>query len=510
MTYKLVIARFQHETNTFSPVATPLTSFNAKFGIDAYNSQVGSEMPMGAYLQIAEELRATIVTPFAGEADPSDRVTSEAFEVACDSITAAVAQGCDGVMLELHGAMVAEGAEDGEGELLARVRAVAPNAPICVSLDMHANVSQRMVESADIIVGYKTYPHVDYHETGMHAGRLLQRALAGEIRPVVRWCQLPILAHTLAMSTDRGAMRQAVKAAVNAESEPGVLAVSVFGGFPLADVRDAGMSVVVTTDGDPILAQSIADRIAQSIWNERSAFVYRSPPLAQSLAAAQQLAARPGHGPVLLFDHSDNCYSGGSCDTMDVLQAALTAGLTGIATSPICDPEAVHQLLAVGLGGMTTVQLGNKSSFHNLGLSKSPMSLTGRVTAISDGDVWIKRGDFAPMLQRLGRSVVFDVGAAEIIVSEQRVEPYGLEVFNSLGLTPSGKRYLLIKSRMHCRPIFMPIARGLVECDADDGGPTSSNLGLFPIRSMRRPLYPLDPDCVWQPRDTQTPETLAA
>jgi microcystin degradation protein MlrC len=496
---RLVIARFQHETNTFSAVPTPPEAFSVRRGPAARASVIGTEWPMAPFVELAERLGATYSTPVATDAEPSNRVADVVFEQVANAIVDEAGQACDAILLELHGAMATERIDDAEGELLARVRRAAPGVPICVSLDLHANVSQRMIDNLDAVVGYKTYPHVDYRATGEHVARIAHGLLEGRLRPVTRWRQVPILACTLAMGTDRGPMARAVAEARAAEQEPGVLAVSVFGGFPLADVTDAGLAVTVTTHDDAPLAQRVADRIARQLWTEREQLIYVSPRASDSLAQALRLANEPGHGPVLIFDHSDNVYSGGTADTMDVLESALAAGLTGIATSPICDPEAVAEIWHGGVGAQVEVDVGNKVPQPLLQRMRSPLRIRGRITCLHQGEIPMPGSIFGAYHQSLGRTAVIDTGHAKLVISERRNEPADRKLFLDLGIDPAAQKFLLIKSRMHCIPVFMPLAKGLVHCDSDRGGPTSSLISLFPITRMRRPLYPLDRDFDWAP-----------
>src|SRR5450830_80686 len=494
MPLKIVIARLNHETNTFSPIPTPLEAFASQWDSAAYQDQKGARTAMGAFLDIADGLSANIVTPLAATANPSANVAADAYTLMSDAIVRAVEGGCDAIMLDLHGAMVAENAEDGEGTLLARIRKIAPQVPLCVALDLHGNVTQKMVDNADIIVSFKTYPHIDMYETGEHAGRLLVALLQQQARPVTGWRQVPLLSATLTSNTSASAMQRAVEQAKLAEKEAGVLAVSVLAGFPLSDFRDAGMSVVVVTDNDRALAQQVADTLVHTIWQERDDFVYDSLPLQQSLAQARLLQEGAGSGPVLLLDHSDNVMSGGTCNTMDVLEAALAAGLRNIAAGPVSDPEAVAALVEVGVGGSATLAIGNKVELAQQGISKTPLQLSGKVVAITDGTFKVRGPIYTGSTINMGRSVWFDTGAASIVLTEERVEPYDLGVFTSLGLDPASMDYVILKSRMYCRPVFVPISKGLEECDSDSGGPTSSNFDLFPIRNVRRPIYPLDAD----------------
>ena len=206
---KIVIARMNHETNTFSPIPTPLEAFAPQWDADAYRDQKGARTAMGAFLELAERIGADIVTPLAAWANPSAAVAADAYTVMCDAIVRAIEGGCDAILLDLHGAMVAENAEDGEGTLLERIRRIAPDTPMAVALDLHGNVTQKMVTHADVIVSFKTYPHIDMFETGEHAGRLLLARLQGKSQPQMAWRQVPVLSATLTSNTSASAMQRA-------------------------------------------------------------------------------------------------------------------------------------------------------------------------------------------------------------------------------------------------------------------------------------------------------------
>src|SRR5882757_325759 len=234
---RAVIAMMKHETNTFSPVPTPLSRFGrdgAWFGNSAEAAFRGTNTGMAAFLDLCHEAGAQVATPVAASASPSGVVPDVVYRRLSDAICEAVDRGCDALFLDLHGAMVAETTDDGEGTLLKRVRALRPDLPIAVALDLHTNLTAEMVENATVIAGYKTYPHIDIYKTGQRAGTLLLRALKGAIAPVMEWRRLPMLAHTLRMGTDDAPMKDLIARADAAERE-GLLDVSVFGGFPLAD-----------------------------------------------------------------------------------------------------------------------------------------------------------------------------------------------------------------------------------------------------------------------------------
>ena len=207
---RIVIARMHHETNTFSPVPTPLISFGAGngtgplYGEAALGAARHERVAMGAFVRLAEAWGkkwgkkyggVELTTPLLAMAYPSAPVEASAYTQMCDAIVAEVEMGCDAIMLDLHGAMVAQNSDDGEGDLLERIRAIAPNVPMTVALDLHGNISRKIVDNADIVVGFKTYPHIDMYETGEHAGRLLFDMIEGKIKPVIGFAQALSLIH---------------------------------------------------------------------------------------------------------------------------------------------------------------------------------------------------------------------------------------------------------------------------------------------------------------------------
>ena len=486
---KILIARLNHETNTFSPVPTPIEAFAPSYGEDAYRANKGMRTAMGAFIELAEGLGATLVTPVSAMANPSGPVQAAAYDELTRRIVEA-APGCDAILLDLHGAMVAENSPDGEGDLLARVRADAPGVPLGVALDLHGNVTEKMVGNADVMVGFKTYPHIDMYETGEHAGRLLLQMLRGEARFRVCWHRVPLMSHTLRSTTLDGPMRDAVEAA-RALERAGLPAVTVFSGFALADIEAPCMSVVASCRvGDEAAALAAVDTLAGQIWQRRAEYTYRSEPLDVSLRQAQALADGATK-PVLLLDHGDNCMSGGTCDTMDVLQTALALGLSGIAVGPLCDPEAVARLTTAGEGAEVEIDLGNKVSLAGIGLHKQPLRLRGTVRSVSDGAYTVTGPIYTGQRCHMGRSVCFDIGSAQIVVTEQTHEPWDLGVFHCVGIDPTQFRFLLLKSRMYCRPVFVPLSAGLVECDSP--GVTTSDFARFPFARVGRPVHPLDP-----------------
>jgi microcystin degradation protein MlrC len=491
MTTKLVIAMMMHETNTFSPVPTPIEAFarrGAMRGEAAIADAAGTNTPLGGFVDLAREAGCEFTVPVAGNAHPSGLVTAAAFEEMAGAIVEAVAAGCDGVMLALHGAMVTETHDDGEGELLRRLRAVAPELPIAVALDFHAQMTEAMTRGATILTGYRTYPHIDMAETSRRAGRTLLRTLTGEVDPRIVWDSRPIMSSTLVHTPSREPMKTLMAMAAEAEDGGRVLNASVFGGFPQADIPHLALSSVVVCDGKTSEGELLLARILDAAWEARAGFLFHPEPLADQIARARTLEG----GPIVLADHGDNTASGGTQDVMSVIEEAIRQELDDVCAGPVCDPASVAQMIAAGVGAQVTLELGGKVDMPAMGLTAKPLRISGRVRAITDGEFTVTGPMATGSVIRMGRTAVLDTGRMQIVVSEQRSEPYDLGVFTHCGIDPARKRYVLIKSRQHFRAGFEPIARHIVMCDGD--GCTASDLALFNYKHIRRPLYPFDPD----------------
>jgi len=457
MRRKFVVAMMMHETNTFSPLPTPIESFARRGDINgtaAIAAAVGTNTPLGGYLDVMHETGDEFVVPMAASAHPSGLVTEAAFEEMAGAIVEAIAEGCDGVMLALHGAMVTERTDDGEGELLRRIRAVAPDVPIAVALDFHTQMTEAMAKGATIITGYRTYPHIDMAETSRRAGRTLLRALAGEVDPRIVWGSRPIMSSTLVHTPSREPMKSLMAMAADAEDAGSVLNASVFGGFPQADIPHLALSAVVVCDGRTAEGEVLLARILDQAWERREGFLFHAEPLAEQIARARSLGA----GPIILADHGDNTASGGTQDVMSVIEEAIAQGLTDVAAGPICDPDSVEAMIAAGVGAEVTLDLGGKVDMPAMGLTGKPLRITGRVKAITDGNFVVTGPMATGSTIRMGRTAVLDTGPMQIVVSEFRSEPFDLGCFTHCGIDPTRKRYVLIKSRQHFRAGFEPIA----------------------------------------------------
>ena len=488
---RVVLAQMKHETNTSSPVPTDLARFARGegaplHGAEAYRAMRGTGTAIAGFIDIAEAEGAELVLPISANAWPSGPVQQAAFEDMCERICADIAKGCDAILLDLHGAMVTEKFDDGEGELLRRIRAIAPEVPLALALDMHANVSAAMVENATVISGYQTYPHTDFYDTGVRAARALFALMAGRAKPTMAWGQVPMLPHVMCQGTGREPNR-GLQARCRELEQGGALIASVFTGFPHADVHDAGLSCVVVTDNDMKRAEAYCDELLASAWAQREAFVYEIEPLARSIERAKTGT----EGPIILLDHYDNAASGGTMDCMTVLRAIIEAGLDNVAAFAIRDPAAVQTMIGAGIGNTCTLSLGGKTDMPAIGLRGEPMQVTGRVKTIFDGTFRNRGPAYKDVLMHMGPTVVLDTGKVEIVVVSRHQEPNDMACLTSVGIDPTAKRFLMLKSRVHWGAGFGPIAKSVIACAGT--GVCTSDYTMLKFNKVRRPIFPLDP-----------------
>jgi microcystin degradation protein MlrC len=302
------------------------------------------------------------------------------------------------------------------------------------------------------------------------------------------WHSLPMLTHMLRQTPMDQPMKDIMNRAMAAEAAGEVLHASIFGGFPLADIPHVGLSAVVVGDGEPAAAGALLDELMAQASDRRADFVFEIEPVETSLARARDLEG----GPIILVDHGDNCGAGGPQDNMEVLEEVLRLGLEDVAAGPIWDPESVGRMLEAGVGAEVTLQLGGKTDSPAMDLAGRPLEVSGTVRCITDGRFVVTGPMATGSRMNMGRTAVLRSGSVDIVVSEQRHEPFDTGCFTHAGIDPASKRYVLIKSRQHFRAGFDPIAKHVVLVAGP--GVCSSDYAAFGFKILRRPIYPLDPD----------------
>ena len=492
---RLFLAMFAHETNTFSNVPTDRAQFEARdlrYGGEIVEVYRGTGTCLGGMIDAAERLGATLIPSVAASASPAGRVTRDIYGHVKQRILADLERAgrLDGVLLDLHGAMVPEGIDDGEGDIIAAVReTVGPDVPIAVTLDFHGNLGHDMIGKADLLHGYKTYPHVDMAERGVEATERLAQVIGGRIKPTAAWRKPPLMPPLGRQGTARGPMRRLYDLADRMEKDPKVISISLFAGFPYADIPDAGLGIYVVTDDDPALAERLAGQLEREAWGHRREFIHAALPVKEAVARALAAEGRP----IVLADMADNTGGGAAGDGTEILRELLRVGARSATVACIWDAAAVRACIAAGVGTRITLDIGGKVDDRH----GAPVSVTGTVRTLSDGR-FVHRG---PMMRglpgRLGPTAVLDVDDINVILISYRWQTLDPEMIRFVGIDPLREKILVVKSTIHYRAAFEPIAKEIIEVDAP--GLSSSNLSRFPYRRIRRPIFPLDPDLVYEP-----------
>jgi len=497
----VLLGAFAHEANTFVPDPVTRSDFQARrelFGDAILAEMAGTETAIGGTIAAAADLDVDLVPTVAAFATPGGVVATETFEFYTGQIVDGVREheaDLDGIILPLHGAMVAEEHSDGEGEILERVRDVIGDAmPIVVTLDLHGNVSERMVDLADALVAYETYPHIDKAATGERGLRLLDQMMAGSISPVMHQERPPLIAFQPKAYTPSGPMAEVMAAARDLEGHEAVLKVNVLPGFYHADIPEMGFTVSTVADGDAGLARQTSRTLAETVWSMREQFIgdYPKPPEAIAEAKAFRAEMDPDAGPVVMADFGSNPGGGGASDGTTVLREMLEQGLTDAGWAIMYDPEVVEQCVAAGVGERVTVTLGGKSD----GNHGAPIEdLDGYVKAITDGR-YVNQGTSHSgkgVQNAIGRTVRFECGPDDsitVVVAETRASAFDAEIWRHVGLPPERLHYICIPSLIAFLGDYEPMSSEVILIDTP--GLSAVNPARFDYRHIPRPLFPLD------------------
>lgn len=477
-----------HESNTFFSVPMTMEKFREKdlhFGADIPAHWTGTATEMGGFLEGARHHAFKVIPTLAAWGMPAGPLTAETFEELSTSLVSRLkdAGRLDGVLLSLHGAMVAEGYPDADGELLRRVRqAIGPATPLVVTLDYHANVTVEMINWPDAMLGYDTYPHIDQQERGLEAATILQQMLQNGLHPKLAFVRRPLLPHILCQLTDEAPMSEAIAMAHELEQDPEILSISVAAGFPYCDVPDAGLTVYAVARHDVGAAERAAEQIAEFVWSRRGEFQKSLP----DARAAVHQSIEVSKGLTLLADVGDNLGAGTPGDGTVILAELLKQNAQD-ALVLLCDPEAVAEAVNAGVRGRVHLKVGGKTDREH----GDPIEIDGTVLTLSDGLF----KNIGPMRDGIvddqGRTAVIRAAGVLVVVTERRMPMWNLEQLRSLGIEPTRLRIIVVKSAIAYRAAYLPIADRVLEVDTP--GLAAADIRRYTYHHLRRPIYPLDP-----------------
>ena len=490
MTRNVLLAEIMHETNTFNRIATVKADFETRYwheGSGAAGALEGTNTEIAGFMEAAIEYDWSFAIPLAASASPSGPMAGNDWVNVKRLILEPLRAGerFDAIALVLHGSMVTETTLDAEGELLAEVRALAgTDTLIAVTLDMHANVSPVMVASADMMMAYRTYPHVDQRERALHMAGLMEAVMAGEPRPKLVMARLPMMDAANHGQTAAGQpMQGLLKLAEVVERRDGIVCASIQIGFPWSDVPDIGPNVVVTAT-DEEAGRVAADELVQAVWQSRhdTQLEFATPAEAMVLAGAGKAADKP----LVLADFADNPAGGAYGDSPNLLRALVVAGLENAAFATISDPASVERATLAGVGANIQLSLGGKGAPE----LTPPLDVEVQVINLTDGEFICSGPMWQGVRFSMGATAVVRTGGIDVIISSVPTAVMDLNVFRSVGISPENLTTIGLKSRNHFKAAYAPIARETMLVDA--GGIASMRLKELTYRNIPRPIWPLD------------------
>ena len=481
----IAIGGIMHESNTFSDTRTDYAAFSHTFARNLLNAWGDTHHEMGGFIQGATDYDYTVYPTMMASATPAGRVTDDAFDRLTDMLIQHLKSvpKCEGVLLALHGAMVAESYPDGDGEVLRRLReALGRDLPIVVTLDQHTNVSEQMVAESTALVIYKTTPHIDQRQRGLQAARLMMRILKEGVIATQALAKPRMLLNILYHVTSAEPMRTILNAAKQMEQDPNVLAANVAVGYPYADVYEAGPALVVVTDDNPQLAQAGADRLSDMLWGIQGQLTLDLP----DAGAAVQQAVGSEKRPVILVEMGDNIGGGSPGDSTFILRELMEQKASGFVVV-VYDPEGVQSCIQAGVGGAVALEVGGKVDNRH----GAPVAIRGKVRLIHDGQyIETEPRHGGQRYHNQGLTTVIDTGDSLVVLTSRRQTPFSLQQLLSLGINPSEMRMIVVKAAVAYRAAYEPIAGEIIEVDTP--GLTAVNPLHFEYHDVRRPLFPLD------------------
>jgi microcystin degradation protein MlrC len=490
---RIAIGGISHETSTFVKTPTTLKDFETGFGLFRGQAVIdrftGSNICAGGFIDGARKHDYELVPLLWTFAYPSGLIVRQDYEQLKQEFlqrlqTAEESSGpVDGVLLDLHGAMVVEGIDDGDGDFIAAVRNyLGPNRPIVVTQDLHGNHSQLRVDSADAIVGFDTYPHVDMAERGLEAADIIIGILRGEIHPVMALRQLPLFWNVICQVTANRPMSELMERVHAMEARPGILSITVATGFPWADVPDMGASVIVVANGDPQLARATADELGDWIWEHRQRWTTKPVAVKDAIAQGQLI----GKYPIVLADHADNTGGGSPGDSTEILRTFLELDLQDAVLLYMVDPEVVEIAHAAGVGQTVSVAVGGKSD----PIQGPPVPMEAQVMALSNGDFTYDGPMYAGLTGNMGRSAWLKQGGVSVVVVNAKEQPLGPAFARTLGIHCEQMKYIAVKSAAHFRASFGRFAETIINVDAQ--GIQTHDFAKLPYRKRTRAFFPID------------------
>jgi microcystin degradation protein MlrC len=493
---RVAIAELKQETNTFVPRPTTLADFAAWHlwsGDEVVSRSRETNSEIAGFLDVLEAAGIEPVPILATFAMSGGKVTSTTLQTLLAELVSGLRRHgpYDGVLLALHGAMVSDEDDDPDGEIIAATRAtIGVTTPLVVTMDLHANITERCVTHADAIVGFRTSPHVDLRETGQRGAKIMARMLREGVRPATAMVKIPmVVPASTHMHHLPGPFQRLMHAAADAEGGD-VLAASVFTVQPWLDITEMGFATVAVSDGNGALAAQVAGDLAALAWGERDAFMETElVPIAEAIASAKAI-----EGPVVISDLADGTGAGSPGDATAVIAALLSADLSEPAFVCVRDPAAANVAIAVGVGGEVALEVGGKlDTVYN-----EPVSIQGTVTFAGPARFRFGGAGYTGVEMDMGDCAVIQSGQVSLLILGNAVMTVDPAMYRAVGLEPNEAGIVVVKSHIQFRAGYEDVARAIILLDSP--GMSSDRLESLPFERIERPMFPFDRAFAFVPR----------
>ncbi len=484
---RIGIAGLSHESNSFSTLHTGLDEFRTLEGRELIEHYAATYHEMTGFIAGASEFRYEAVPLFFARATPAGPVTAEAYEDLLGRLLQSIraAGPLDGLLLALHGAMVAEGFPHGDAETVKRVRQELGSIPVVVTHDYHANISPEIVDAATALVVYKTNPHVDQRERGLQAASILARTVRGEVRPKCALVKPDVLFNISFHNTSLPPMAPVMAEAIRLEQDPKILACSIAAGYQYADVPAMGPSIVVVADGDGELARKEADRLGRLMWDCREELLPQLPSAEEAVRHAKEAEKVP----VALFEIGDNIGGGSSGDATFILEQLMVQKATGWVVT-LYDPQAVKECAEAGVGNVVELLVGGKVDRQH----GPSLAVKGAVRTLHDGSYEeTERRHGGERYLHQGLTAVLQVGvrgaagSGRIVLNSCRASPNSIHQITCVGIVPEQESILVAKGTVAPRAAYEPVCAQIVQVDTPGATQVSRPPGDY--RFARKSFY---------------------
>lgn len=484
--YRIAIASFLQETNTFSPYKTKLSHFNFSEGNDYFYNALKEKTEVKGFINILKKEKIEIVPLMGGWAVSSGKIKRKDFKIIINNFLRCIKKAgkIDGLLLALHGACAAEGCDSVDSYLIKKIRDIIGNKiTIMISLDLHANITKSMQKNTDAIVGYKTCPHTDTYQTGKKTAKLMIDRLKKEIKPKIILQKLPMITQAENHLSDRGVFKKLIQKTKKMEKINNILSVSIFAMQPWLDVKEAGWAITIVTNNDKLKAKKLTKQLAKEVWSERHKFLLKLPTPSEALKYGMTIKG----GPITLGEGADATMGGATGDGLWIFKSILKNKLDKEKCAVVVvDKQAVNKAIKLGLNKTISLKIGGSlNPKYN-----KPIKISGKIINISDGIFKYKGKVYTGRTVDMGNTVVIKINNINLLIAEKNMPTTDPEMYRSQGIEPCDMKFIVVKSPLGLRTEYEPISKAVISVDTP--GCCRADLNKLPFKKISKKFFPFN------------------